>query len=170
MSGTPEIARANGKKGGRPKGKRSQRTLEREATLKVFRDRVMRHADYLFDAQYSIATGQLFLFRIDKEYVKTGKGGFYKNKKPILVTNVEEVRMYLENLVEKGDVEDDQDPASSYYYITTKEPDNDAIDSLLDRTFGKSKQGELDVNLKLPKPILDNVLGNNGNKKNSKPK
>ena len=49
----------------------------------------------------------------------------------MLVTNPGEIRCYLD-----GDYDNDQ----TYYYITTVTPDNRALDSLLDRTFGKATQ------------------------------
>lgn len=134
-------SRENGKKGGRPKGSKSASTIEREAVLAAFRDRVARNADILFDAQLTLARGQTFLYKIEKEWVDTGKGkGFYRKKKPRIVTAQWEIESYLEGEVSEGDPDDDQDPAATYYFLTTKEPSNFAIDSLLDRAFGKSKQ------------------------------
>jgi hypothetical protein len=50
-----KASRENGKKGGRPKGRRSASTLEREAVLRAFNQRVMRQADRLFHAQMMAA-------------------------------------------------------------------------------------------------------------------
>jgi hypothetical protein len=36
-----------------------------------------------------------------------------------------------------GRIDDDQDEGATYYFITAKEPRNDAIDSLRNRVFGK---------------------------------
>lgn len=141
MSAPAHIARENGKKGGRPKGKKSAKTLEREAVLRAFRERAMRSADLLFDAQLSLAKGQTFLYKIEKELQIGPKGGKkYVNSKPKLVTNQNEIEGYLEGLVNDGDMEDENDPNATYYYLTTKEPSNYAADSLLDRTFGKATQ------------------------------
>lgn len=165
MAGTASIQ--NGKKGGRPRGRKNDKTLEREAVLKAFQARAMKAADVLFDAQLTIARGQTFLYKIEKEYVKTGKSGFYKKKKPRLVTSQWEIEAYLEGRLREAENEDDdQDPSATYYFITTKEPSNFAIDSLLDRTLGKVKQSidHTSEGKAMPQPLLY-VLDNNGNAK-----
>lgn len=136
-----EASKNNGKKGGRPKGRKSAATLEKEAVLKEFRNKVMRAADVLFNSQLHIATGQRFLYKIEKELQIGPKGGRrYVNSRPKLVENQMEIEQYLTGLLEEGDLDDENDPNATYYYITAKEGDNKAIDSLLDRTFGKSTQ------------------------------
>lgn len=160
MAGKASIE--NGKKGGRPKGAKSQDTLKREAVMKAFKQRAMNVADLLLDAQLSLSRGQTFLFKIEKELIVGPKGGkSYRNKKPVLVTDQKEIEDYLEGLVENGDMEDERDPSATYYYLTTKEPNNMAIDSILDRTFGKAvnsieltgKGGERLI----PVPLLNNL-------------
>lgn len=131
--------------------------MKREEALKHFRERTVKMTDVLFEAQLTIAKGLSFLFRIDKEFVKTGDGkegprGYYRAKKPVLVTSSEEMRQYLEDEIVNGDVDDEHDEAASYYYITAVPPSNMAIDSLMDRTHGRSKS-ELEVNINVPKPI-----------------
>lgn len=130
-----------GRKAGRPAGRKNEKTLLKETVLKELTQRVMGNTHLLLDSQTSIARGIQFLYRIDKEWISTGKGskgGYWKNLKPVLVENVEEIRQYIEDKIEKGDETDEQDPGAAYYFITTKEPNNNAIDSLFDRTFGKS--------------------------------
>jgi hypothetical protein len=102
----------------------------------------MQNADLLFNAQLTLARGQTFLYKITKEYVQTGKGrGFYKKRKPKLVTSQWEIEAYLEGRVrEAEDEDDDQDPAAIYYFLTTKEPSNHAIDSLVHQGIGKPVQ------------------------------
>lgn len=139
MAGT--ISKQNGKKGGRPKGKKNTATLEKEAVLAVFRDKVMKSADVLFNSQLHIATGLTYLYKIEKELQIGPKGGKkYVRSKPILVEDRSEIERYLMGLIEEGEVEDENDPNATYYYITAKDPDNKAIDSMLDRTFGKAAQ------------------------------
>jgi hypothetical protein len=148
---TRETASANGKKGGRPKGSKASSTLEREAVLKEFRMKVMRAADVLFTSQLHIARGQTYLYKIEKELLVGPKGGKkYVKSKPILVESQSEIEQYLLGLVEEGDPDDENDPLATYYFLTAKDPDNKAIDSLLDRTFGKATQpidGELKASL-----------------------
>lgn len=141
MAISPEQARANGKKGGRPLGSKSLASLERDKVMAAWRQRVFRFADNLLDSQMTLAVGQMFLYRIDKEFVPTGKGpdgGFYKKLKPVLVEDEWEIRAYIEREVEGGNPHDDTDAGSAYYYITAKEPNNQAIDSMLDRAGGRA--------------------------------
>lgn len=150
--------RENAKKGGRPAGSKSQTTIDREQILKAWRGRAAGKADYLLDRQLHIAGGQAFLFRIDKEKIGPKR---YRKLKPVLVTDVNEIHEYIERLTSGEDMDHDSnsgddessDGESSYYYITIKEPNNLAIDSILDRTFGRAKQGDLDINHKTPVPI-----------------
>lgn len=148
--------RRNAQLAGRPRGK-SPVTIERDAAIKKFRERVAQNADRLFDLQMGLAKGAQYLFRIDKEWIKTGEGkngdrGFWRNKKPVIVESPEEMRQFLEDEFVNGDAEDDQDEGASYYFLVAKDPLNQAIDSMLDRTFGRAKS-ELEVNVNLPKPI-----------------
>ena len=116
-------------KGGRPKGKKSEKTLEKERVMEAYRQRAMKSADRLLSAQMSLALGQQFLYRIDK---KRQKDGSYRNDKPVLVTSESEIRDYLDGVF---DGESD-----CYYYITTKEPENQALEGILNRTFGKPSE------------------------------
>lgn len=139
MAGIASIE--NGKKGGRPKFRKNNATLEREAVAAAFKQRAMRAADLLFDAQLTLARGQTYLYKIEKELQTGPKGGKrYVNSKPRLVTDQWEIEAYLEGQITQGDADDDTDPNATYYYLTTKDPDGRAIDSLLDRSIGKAAQ------------------------------
>lgn len=136
-----EIRREQNRMGGRPKGSRNRETYVKEAMLEIFKKRTGRAMERLFNAQLSIATGIQILYKIEKEFVKTGKGGFWRAKKPVIVEDPAEIADYLEGRIRQGEeAEESADPAATYYYITTKEPNNFAIDSMIDRTFGKSRQ------------------------------
>lgn len=115
---------------GRPKGRKDNATLEKERVLEAMRQRIMGKADDLLNAQFSLAQGNHYLFRIDTETDSKGKR---TKGKPELVTDPEEIRDYL-----------DQGPAlnteTEYYFMTTATPDNQAINSLMDRTFGRPTQ------------------------------
>lgn len=116
---------------GRKKGSKSKATIEKEAALAEVRQRIMKISQRILDSQVSIAIGQQFLFRIDTETDSKGKK---TRSKPVLVTSEEEIQNYLDG--EYGDGESSNDE-SSYYFITTKEPNNMAIDSMMNRAFGK---------------------------------
>lgn len=130
---------------GRKKGSKLPKTLEREKVLEAVRQRVMGIAHRLVDKQLVLANGQQFLYKIEKEWIKTGKGekaGYWRNKKPELVEDESTIRWYLENMVDEanGDVEKEDDPSATFYFLTVKEPNNQAIDSMLNRTFGSPVQ------------------------------
>ena len=127
-----QASRQNGKKGGRPPGKKTQATLEKEAALARFRERIIKSVDPLFDSQFTLARRCSYLYRIDD--VKEGKE---IRRKHVFVTNPEEIREALDS-IEEGDFED------GYYYITTEKPENNAIRDMLDRAFGKPSQS-LDI-------------------------
>ncbi len=52
---TPEIRRENGKLGGRPKGSKTGRTLEKEKVQAAVNDRIFKIADSLVTAQVSLS-------------------------------------------------------------------------------------------------------------------
>lgn len=110
---------------GRPKGKANKATLARAAVKQAFEDRVAANADRLFNFQMTLAQGVTYLFK-----THTDKDG--KRSKPELVDSEVEIASYL-----NGEYEDSED---DYYFITTERPDNKAIDSMLDRAFGKAPQ------------------------------
>lgn len=115
---------------GRPKGKKSPKTLEREEALKQFRERVSKNTDKLFNAQLNKALGHTMLFVKVRTKGSKGKPG----------------RTYFERVEDEATIKqflDDPDSMNDdehYYFITTKPADNKAIDSMLDRTYGKAQQ------------------------------
>lgn len=139
----------NGKnnKGGRPKGQKNATTLERDRVLAGYKQRVMQSADRLLDYQMSLARGSTYLFKIEKELVIGPKGGkTYRSKKAELVTDVDEIRRYLDGSAANGDAHDPNDRSATYYFITAKDPDGSAINSMLDRGLGKVPQGvDMDI-------------------------
>lgn len=149
--------RKNAQKGGRPPGKPTQQKLEVMAVRERIKQRTLGVADLLFESQLSLARGAQYLFRIDKEFVKTGTGkggeqkGYYRNKKPVLVTSPEEMRQYLEDEITNGDAHDEFDEAASYYFLVARDPQNQAIEAMQDRGLGKVGQ-TLDITV-TPKPI-----------------
>lgn len=138
-------------KGGRPRGKKSAKTLEREKVMAALSQRILKIADGILDKQLVLVRGQQFLYKIEKERAGgTAKAPIYRSKPPELVEAETEIRGYLENLAEHDGqytLEDPNDPSATYYFITTKEPDNRAIDSIFNRIFGKATD-HLDVTSK----------------------
>lgn len=127
---------------GRPKGTKNPRMLEKLAMRKIMEQRIMRVTNKILTAQIHIATGQTFLYKIEKKKIEGPKGGIsYQNLPPKLVTSQFEIESYLEDVATaNGNPEDENDPAATYYYLTTKEPNNEAIKNLFDRVHGKPKE------------------------------
>ncbi len=124
---------------GRKPGVMEKATLDRIRALERYKKRVMKHTTQLLDAQMTLALGVTTLWRIPKEEItKTDKEGneyvvATKKGKPEMVTSSIMVEKYL-----AGEFEDD--PKADWYFITTDKPDNRALDSMLDRTYGKATQ------------------------------
>lgn len=126
---------------GRPKGKMEAKTIEKMHVKKAFEDRVAKNAHRLFNAQVTLALGTQYLFKRQK--VKSGKRWRWTPFER--VTDPEEMLAFLD-----GDFSKDADKV--YYMITADKPDSKAIDSLLDRGFGKAPQN-LNIKDDRPDPI-----------------
>lgn len=119
---------------GMPKGMKTKKTMEKIEAETYFRQRVLDSIEGLVDSQMNLAKGCQYLFKIKKVYVeKEDKFVVPKGAKPEIVKSSEEIAQYL-----AGDF-DDRDECD-YYFMTTEKPDNRALDSLVDRVFGKAKQ------------------------------
>lgn len=126
-----------GKKGGpqpgsgRPKGSLNKTTLEQRKVLEAFNQRVMAKADALFNAQLTLATGSMKVFRIDEEEGENGKTKRIHSH----VTDADEIKALLDEHDGAPGVVD-----GVYYYFTDISPDNKAIDSMLNRAFGRAAE------------------------------
>ena len=114
---------------GRKQGTMNPETVDKLRALEVYKERVRQNADTLFNAQFSIAVGCSFLFVVKTIISKDGK---QTRMKPELITDSGTIIKYLNGDFDNNDKE--------YYFISTKEPDNKAIESMFDRTFGKAQQ------------------------------
>lgn len=92
-----------------------------------FKQRTAFSAHKLLNAQMSLALGTQFLYKRVKTWEENQKEPVYKH---VLVNDPTEIRQFLDDpMMTNGE---------DYYYISTKEPDQRAIDSLLDRLLGKA--------------------------------
>lgn len=113
---------------GRKQGSKNRATLEQQAVVEAFNQRVMHKADELFNAQFRLAIGSAKVFRIDEEEVEKGK----TKRVHVHVTDADEITKLLdEHEGEAGEVD------GTYYYFVDVLPDNRALDSLLNRGLGK---------------------------------
>ncbi len=123
---------------GRPSHSKNPQTVEREEAMRQFRERVAKNTDKLFNAQLSLATGTQMLFVIHTD----SKGN---RRKPEMVTDQDTISRFLDenegvdgsmkmgNYAEGSKVDD-------YFFLTTTPPNNQAIESLLNRTYGKATE------------------------------
>lgn len=112
--------------GVRKKGLKALEEITIEEIEKDFKRRVGHSAHKLLNAQMSIALGTQSLYKVVQGVDEKGK----PTRKHVLVTDDEEIRNYLDDPTMMN--------GEDYYYITTKQPDNNAINSALDRLFGKA--------------------------------
>lgn len=126
------MAQHGGKRAGagKPRGKLSPKTLEKNAVQEAIRQRILKQADALFHAQLVNAVGSIQVFRVDEEE-RDGK----IKRVHTLVSDTDEIKEVLDAHDGGAGVVND-----SYYFVNQIAPDNRAIDSLLDRTFGKATQ------------------------------
>lgn len=144
---------------GRKAGTKNAATLEREAVLAVYRQRIMGAADQLFHSQLALSRGLSFVYRIERHGT-----GSKERIEHVLLESSYEIADALDAIAngEQGFAHED-----GYVYISVKAPENRAIDSMLDRALGKVTQGmDLTTNGKdLPTPLLANVLPTNDSTK-----
>lgn len=130
---------------GRPKGGMNKASITKMEAKKKFELRVAKQADVLYNAQFTLATGTQYLFKRFKIEYKDKKGNTKWKWSPIeIVSDPNEIASYLD-----GEYKDDD---TTYYMITAEKPDVKAIDSLLDRSFGKAPQS-LKIHDDRPDPI-----------------
>lgn len=109
---------------GRAKGSVNKATKEMKEARKAFIERVNKNVDKLFNAQLDLAIGEKYLM-----VIKTVGKGAKQRRETSIVTDPELIKQYLDDELEVTDEE--------YYFMTTKPANNQALDSLLNRSFGK---------------------------------
>lgn len=115
---------------GRREGSKNKKTLEQDEAIHQFRERVRKNVDKLFNAQISKALGEHMLFVKVTERDSKGK------TKRVYYERVEDEETIKEFLDDEDSMNDDE----HYYYLTTRPADNKAIDSMMDRAFGRANQ------------------------------
>ena len=115
---------------GMKKGTKIKRTLEKEKIMKAYKDRILGKTDYLFNAQFANAVGNLYVYKVVNK-----KRGSVVMKEHILVSDPAKIKEILDaNDGKSGEVND------NYYIVTVAKPDNQALSDMLDRAFGKATQ------------------------------
>lgn len=134
MAETEKTEKKNGGKrpgSGMKKGQKTQKTLEREAQRKVYEQLAFQNLQPIFRKQLLLAMGQTYVYRKEKH----GTGAATRIEH-VLLENPHEIADALD-VIANGD---EQDEDEGFVYITTKQPESRAIDSLLDRSIGKPSQ------------------------------
>ena len=125
---------ANGGKragAGRKPGGKNKATLEKQAIQAAFNQRVMTQADALFNAQLTLAVGSVQVFRVDEEEDDKGK----VKRVHTLVTDPDEIKQVLD------ETDGGAGPVGeSYYFVSNISPQNNAVESMLNRALGKPKE------------------------------
>ncbi len=116
---------------GKKPGSKHKATLEKIRVAEAFNQRVMNAADALFNAQLTLATGSMKVFRIDEEITESGK----VKRVHVHITDPDEIKALLDEHDGSAGVVKDK-----YYYFSEVLPDNRAIDSLLNRALGKAPE------------------------------
>lgn len=124
---------------GRKKGGKNASTIEREKVLELAKDIIAGRTKRLIDTQSILAMGAIKVFVIRSHWEGTGKNKKLIKSKPEIVVDDEEIANALD--AEFGDGESPNDE-NSYYFVVTKDPDNQAIESLLNRTFGRATENK----------------------------
>jgi hypothetical protein len=112
---------------GRPEGSKNKATLEKQLIRDELDQRVLKNVDRLLNSQIDLAVGEKYLM-----VVKTIGKGAKQRQETTIVTDLELIKKYLDEDLDNTDEE--------YYYMTTKPANNQALQGLLDRTFGKASQ------------------------------
>lgn len=119
------------------KGKKNKSTIDREKQLEDFKNFTAGRTKTLWSIQMMRAMGSIKVFRIDTETIGEGKNEKKIRKRPVLVTDTEEIIDALDYEYAQGE---DPNTEDAYYFVSAQDPSDKAIDSLLDRTFGKAKE------------------------------
>jgi len=131
---TYEIASELGKKGGaKRKGTKNKTTIEREKILEEIKNIGASRAKTLLNIQTLLAVGTISVFR--QEVDTNGK-----RSTPELVKDDRSIIRALDYAFGDG-----EDPSNKYefFFVQKNKPDNTAINSILDRTFGKATENKV---------------------------
>lgn len=112
-----DVSRQNGVHGGRPKGRKNNKTLAAEARLERIRQKIMAEADPMTDAQIRSACG------VSHFFLRNDAGQFVEITDPHAILTA----------LNAGD-------EGKYYWIHTQNPNTAAYKELMDRTFGRNPE------------------------------
>ena len=116
-------------------------TLTKEAVMREMQERILARTMKLTNAQSMLGLGTIKVFRIDAHYENFGRVRKLVKEKPVIVTDDEEIINVLDHEYNDGpdpNTYDDEYP--KFYFVETKDANNSAIESQLNRVFGKAME------------------------------
>ena len=129
---------------GRPKHSKNATTVEKEEAIRQFKERVAKNVDKLFNSQLDLATGEKYLM-----VTRTIGKGAKARRETEIVTDPILIKQFLDDELD--------DTETEWYFMSTKPANNQALEGLLNRAFGKATEsidhnieGRLEVT-----PLLD---------------
>jgi len=147
---------------GRKKGGKNQSTIDREKILEEAKNIIAGRTRKLIDTQTILAMGAIKIYKIHYHWEGSAKKRTLIKDKPEIVENDDEIIQVIDWEFGSGAMGDpsnhDQDDQEyDYYFVMTKEPDNQALNSLMDRTFGRATENKNHIIQKGMGAILDEI-------------
>jgi len=111
-----------------------KRTLEAAKVKEHFIQRVLKHVDEIWNAQYNLAVGeQVLMVKIKERDAKGRVTRTYFEQ----VTDIETIKQYLDYEFGENNGAEDPSDSDNFFYLTTRPANNQALDSLMNRAVGK---------------------------------
>lgn len=105
---------------------------------KLYREKVGRVVDILFNKQFDAAIGVQYMYRVS---VEIDGNGVVKRTPPQLIRDPKEIEAGLMFIAEQRQNGITEDMAGDFYYnITVEKPDQRTIKEMMDRAFGTARQ------------------------------
>jgi hypothetical protein len=110
---------------GRHKHSKNPATIEKEEAVRQFKARVAKNVDKLFNSQFDLATGEKYLM-----VTRTIGKGAKARRETEIVTDPTLIKQFIDEELEDSETE--------WYFMTTKPANNQALEGMLNRAFGKA--------------------------------
>lgn len=122
-----------------------KKTLAKEEVYRMVQEKLAERALKLIDTQTVVAHGTIKIYKIHYHWEGSGKKRTLIKDKPEIVTNDNEIIHVIDwefGSREMGDPNehDHEDEEYEFFFVNTQDPDNRAIESQLNRVFGKAPQ------------------------------
>jgi len=113
---------------GRPAHGKNKSTIIKEEAERQFKERVAKNVDRLFNSQLDLALGEKYLM-----VITTIGSGTRQRKETSVVTDPETIKQFLDD-------ESSLNNDTEYYYMSTKPANNQALEGMMNRAFGRAKE------------------------------